>query len=279
MAEGLHAYIRAFDQYRKAVLTLLGATDDLATIQAQSVRVLTDPALAVAARYLAAPPISSDDLKILAGTRSLAQTEIRNDPALAATVMETILAGLDPRRFAWVAAGRRPTRAEREIAVQASAALLASQRVQTDRRTIAKKNQEQEVALHLRALPAKLSQVRPRPIPNLTHAPAPGEFCGESNVAGQKADIVVRLWDGRLMAIECKSSNTEVNSYKRLIHEAGGKSEHWLRALGEDQILPSAVLSGVFNLDNLDLAQNDRGLTLFWAHDLTPLGRFVDSAR
>jgi hypothetical protein len=103
-----------------------------------------------------------------------------------------------------------------------------------------------------------------------------GEFCGESIVGGDKADVVLRLNDTRLMLIECKVSNSAVNSFKRINHEAAGKARKWLSSFGTAHLVPTAVISGVFNINNLLRAQED-GLTLFWAHDLKKLGQFVAS--
>ena len=47
---------------------------------------------------------------------------------------------------------------------------------------------------------------------------------------------------------------------------------------GTAQVVPIAVLAGVFNLLNLEQAQ-DRGLALFWSHDLDRLGEFVGSTK
>jgi hypothetical protein len=79
--------------------------------------------------------------------------------------------------------------------------------------------------------------VKTREIPMLTAAPSPGEFCGETRLAGTRADVVARLRDGRVMAIECKVSNSAVNSYKRLIHDTGGKAATWYRTLGNAQVM------------------------------------------
>lgn len=76
------------------------------------------------------------------------------------------------------------------------------------------------------------------------------------------------------MPIECKVSNSALNSVKRLNNDAAAKAAQWLDALGRNQVVPSAVLSGVFNKHNLQDAQN-AGLTIFWAHNLKPLGRFI----
>lgn len=78
------------------------------------------------------------------------------------------------------------------------------------------------------------------------------------------------------MPIECKVSNSSLNSIKRLNNDASAKAESWIRDLGEIQIVPVAVLSGVYGLHSLDDAQR-RGLSLFWAHRLTDLTDWIDS--
>src|SRR4051794_2442493 len=72
MQEPLEAYLEAFDEYRGAVEDLLEATVDLTQLSEATEQVLTDPALLEAVRYLAGPPISADDLKVLADVESLA---------------------------------------------------------------------------------------------------------------------------------------------------------------------------------------------------------------
>jgi hypothetical protein len=87
---------------------------------------------------------------------------------------------------------------------------------------------------------------------------------------------LVRLPDRRCLAIECKVSNSAVNSFKRVNHEAMGKAREWLRAFGTAAVVPAAVLSGVFNTENLHAAQ-EGGLYLFWAHRLDDLRSFIQS--
>jgi hypothetical protein len=275
MGEPLEAYLEAFDTYRATVEDLLEMTVDLSRIDDAAVDVLTDPALLYAVRYLAGPPISEDDLKVLAEA-SLAPTTLRQNPEMAQRVVEIVLLGLDRNRFPWVAENREPDPLEREAAAMASAALIASRRVMTDRANESKTAQEEAVAERLVA--AGLTRVPTREITTLMDAPAPGEFCGESMFAGQKADIVVRLWDGRAMPIECKVSNSSTNSVKRLNRDAAAKAYSWLSDFGRVQTVPAAVLAGVYKRHNLEDAQN-RGLTIFWAHDLEPMIAFIEATR
>ncbi|HEY3115800.1 MAG TPA: XamI family restriction endonuclease [Chloroflexota bacterium] len=275
MKEPLEAYLQAFDKYRCAVERLLQMTDDLTAISNVAAEVLSEPVLLDAARYLASPPISMDDLRVLSEA-SLAPARIRADNALAHKIMDTVLLGLDGNRFPWVLQRRDPTDAERSAAVLASAALIASNRVVAERRAESNVTQETAVADALRG--AGLREMPRRTIANLDDAPARGEFCGESVFAGRKADLVIRLWDGRAMPMECKVSNSYVNSVKRLNNDAAVKAGQWLHDFGSVQTVPAALLAGVFKLANLEQAQQ-RGLTIFWSHGLDALVHFVEGTR
>jgi hypothetical protein len=199
---------------------------------------------------------------------------LNTDPEAARRVRDTVLHVLDPHRFPWVKEKRIPTDAERHAAVIASATAMAVQKVQTARRGEAK-------TLEARARAAlsdlHFDQVAVRPIKLLSTAPKPGEFCGESLLGPTRADLVIGLRDGRVLALECKVSNSAVNSYKRLVREAGGKATDWLRALGADQVVPGAVIGGVFNADNVIAAQS-KGLAIFWSHRLEDLTDFITIA-
>ncbi|WP_322080362.1 XamI family restriction endonuclease, partial [Burkholderia cenocepacia] len=120
--------------------------------------------------------------------------------------------------------------------------------------------------------------VASRKVSVLSDAPAPGEFCAESDLGGRKADVLVGLWDRRVMPIECKVSNSSTNSVKRLNNDAAVKAETWRKDFGQLQMVPSAVLGGVYKLHNLQDAQR-RGLSLFWAHDLNSLTNWISSTK
>jgi hypothetical protein len=252
---------------------LLEATVDLTRMSPPDMNVLTDPALLEALRYLAGPPISRDDLEVLADG-SLSPKQLKANPDMALRVVETILVALDRRRFPWVAEGREPGEAEREAAALASAALLATQRLSTSRRSESKDVQEQAVADSLAG--AGFEEVPTRTINTLDNAPRQGEFCRESLFGTRKADFVVGLWDGRRMPIECKVSNSSTNSVKRLNNDAAVKATRWLEQFGTVQTVPAAVISGVFKARNLKAAQ-ESGLTLFWAHHLDAMLEWVES--
>jgi hypothetical protein len=275
MSEPLEIYTEAYEKRRDAFDELVEKTIDLTQLREMAGDVLTDAALLEVVRYLAGPPISTDDLKTVAEA-SLAPTPIRKDGEMARRIIDTVLLGLDGRRFPWIKEGRTPTEAEREAAAIATTALIASQRVSTERRN--ESGAALETAVGDRLIAGGMVRVAPRQIDTLDDAPAVGEFCGESMFGGRKADVVVRLYDRRVLALECKVSNSSTNSIKRLNNDAAVKAVAWLREFGERQCVPGAVLAGVFKLKNLEDAQK-AGLTIFWAQDLDALWEFVESTK
>lgn len=271
--EPLEQYLAQFDEYQSVIEELLETTVDLSDLGSPLIEILTAPKLLEAFRYLAGPPISDDDLRVLAEA-VLSPKRLRQDAAMAERVRQVVISGLDRRRFPWVVSGREPTEAERQAAVIASAALLATRRLETSRRSDGKAEQEAAVRGALTALGFK--EVQSRKVSVLSDAPQPGEFCPESSLGGRKADVLVGLWDRRVMPIECKVSNSSTNSVKRLNNDAAVKAETWRKDFGQLQVVPTAVLGGVYKLHNLQDAQR-RGLSLFWAHDLGALTRWIDA--
>jgi hypothetical protein len=272
MEEPLEHYLDAFDLYRDVIEELLEVTVDLSLIREQATAVLTDTLTQEVVRYLAGPPISKDDLRVLADDASLAPSRLRRDPVMARRIIEIVMLGLDRGRFPWVAEDREPNDAERAAAAVATAALIASRRVVTKRANESKQGQEDDVEAVL-LNHAQFTRVGTRTINTLADAPEPGCFCRESLFGERKADLVVTLRDKRVMPIECKVSNSSTNSVKRLNNDAAAKAEAWSSLFGTRGVVPTAVLSGVYKRHNLEQAQRS-GLTLFWAHDLP--GPFVE---
>ncbi|HEU0078341.1 MAG TPA: XamI family restriction endonuclease [Longimicrobiaceae bacterium] len=276
MEEPLEDYLEAFEEYMGVTEDLLETTVDLTDLEGQALHILSDQGLTEAFRYLSGPPISLDDLKTLASAPSLHRKHLEKDPSLVRRIVQTVLIGLDRQRFPWLLEGREPSEAERSAAVLASAALMATRRVGTKRRSAGKREQEERVEAAL--LMAGMRRVPTRNITNLALAPEMGEFCRESMLGNRKADFVVRLWDQRILPIECKVSNSATNSVKRLNNDAAAKAEVWRQDFGARQVVPAAVLSGVYKLRNLEDAQA-RGLSLFWAHDLDVMLQWIEATR
>lgn len=232
--------------------------------------------LGEALRYLSGPPISDDDLQVIADVDSIAPGVLKKDPEALRKVFGVIERVIDPFRFPWMEAGTVPTEQQKEVALLASSVLLAAQRIATERRIEGKDGQETKVKNYLRTL--GFVEVPAATINTIVKGPQSMQFCAECQLGERKADVVVRLHDTRLMALECKVSNSATNSVKRLNNDAAVKAEYWLKVFGTSQVVPAAVLSGVFKVMNLEQAQT-RGLAMFWSHDLDKLGVFIESTK
>jgi hypothetical protein len=264
-------YSSHFGEAQRAIEHLLGLSDDLRKISETDSAAVIDDYLE-ALRYVAAPPVSLDDLITLSGIPLADFGEEDCWPA----VVDTVLALVDTHRFSWLADDREPTEAERYAAVISTAAQIAARRILTARANESKDTQETLVKTALGA--AALTEVKPRVISTLRTAPQPGEFCGESMLGSRKADIVVGLWDDRILAIECKVSNSKINSVKRIKNDAAVKAKLWIQEFGDRLIVPAAVIAGVYHAPNLLSAQAD-GLTIWWSHDIAQMISWVNAAR
>jgi len=271
LGEGSEPYRRAFEQARPRVEALFEATGDLRALSAEVLR--SDPKLIEAARYLTGPPLSQDDLDTVSGGRVSNRRSIA--PALAARALRTIQAFLDPFRCPWLASGEKPARPEVHAAIDWTASLWAVERCRTARRGEESAGQEEAVAALL--VGCGLSQASNlRRIQSLDDLER-GLFTREVILGRAKADLAARLKDGRLLAIECKASNSALNSVKRLNRETVGKADSW-RTLYGQQVVTVAVLSGVFKVANLIDAQT-AGVFICWEHDLSPLTEFLSRVR
>src|SRR6266568_2219862 len=269
-AGGRTAYPKKFKECLEQVEALFEATDDLLDFTGD--KFATDSTLVAAARFLGGPPISEDDLETLVS----ASVGKRLFPEVAARVAEVLKAAWDPMRFLWLDTGRKPSPQGRQAAMNWTAGIWAVERVRTDLRNQRSKDQQDAVAAALTAY-GYVDMPRPtgRHISSLDDVPR-GKFMRNAWLAGKDCDVAVRLHDGRLLAIECKVSNSSVNSIKRLINDAGGKADIWAKVYGA-QVIPAAVLSGVFRLVNLVEAQAKHNVFIIWEHDLAPLKRFLNA--
>ena len=271
--EPLELYLELFDEYQGTVEEVLEQTVDLSELRAQAPGLLADERKFEVLRYFSGPPVSKDDLKVLIQAKSLAASRFKSDPELVDRLVGFIQDWHDRRRFPWVKDSWEPEEDDRKAAILATSALLAMRRLETMRRNQGKKLQEELVATQLRR---SFDQVDPRTVLTLSNAPKSGEFCRESLFGSRKADFIVGLPDGRTMALECKVSNSATNSIKRLNNDAAVKAVTWRDEFGTIQVVTAAVLGGVYALRNLVDAQT-KGLTVFWAHDLTAMLRWMRS--
>lgn len=278
-AEPLEAWLREVDM-RSAEFQQLFDKHGIAKpedLTAADVPVIIESGLLDALRYLPGPPISADDLKNLAEVKSLSPARLRKDPTAAQRLLDVIRASVDPRRFPWLAENREPTVEERRVAIFASALMHAAPRTLSARRTVAKGGQEKAVRDELGA--HGLKPLHLRKVKTYAEFPPPGIFSeNEVQFGPKKADVLARLWDDRMLPIECKVSNSAVNSFKRLNHETLSKYTAWIDAFGRSNVVPTAVLAGVYSPSNVMDAQS-AGLAVFWCHRISDLGAFVESTK
>lgn len=250
-----------------------------------------------ALRYLAYPPISQDDLIATAEIVSFTPKTIDAksapqdsaeipDAKSAKRVMQTIGDSLDSVRFEWLIdpSGFKAKNQEaaalvaaKKFALESTAMMMSAQQTQTARRSTEKSELESQV--HTLLISQGFAEKPKKKLLNtgdLHKNLAYGEFMKECTVSTENADFVVCLNDGRFLFIECKASNSEINSRKRLNKEATKNVKVWLDAFG-NSIVGSCAIRGIFKPDYVIEAQN-HGVHIFWAHNLTALSDFLKSA-
>ena len=227
-------------------------------------------------RYLGAPPISTDDLQTLAETK-LGIAALRDDGAAAKRLLDVMRQIVDPRRFPWIAEGRSATPQELASAQFCTTALIASQRVQTLRRGDEQAAVEGAVKGMLVGMGWSAAARNLRGVQALlTDSPQPRTYMSQTNLGTSNADVIVRLDNNRLLAIECKGSNSEINSRKRLNKEAAQNARAWSERFGSE-VVAAVVLQGVFKARYVEEAQNTPML-VFWSHRLDDLRQFIARA-
>lgn len=228
-------------------------------------------------RYMTCPVVSADDFKSVSGVGTTARNRLA-DPDLARDAMSYLSRNLNECLFPWMHEGIEPTQVDLEAAKRTIAALVAEQKIKTLMRNRPSRDQEEAVRSAL-IKQARFKMVSAHPIDIVSDAPQPGQvFDKETSVGGVRADIVLGLHDGRFMALECKVSNSGVNSYKRLNHEVTDKVEKWSAMFGNNGVVGGCVLQGIFEVDNLMSAQQS-GVSIFWSRDLGALVSYVESTR
>lgn len=272
-------YLEAFSLLEKANNALLGSLRRLSERPVDAAwlaKVLSNDDLKTALRYIGAPPISEDDLKTLTGD-SLAPTLVKKSPERAERICEVMVQIVDPKRFPWIYEDRKPTKEELKRAIVASTVVAAAQRVQTSRRS----DERQAVEGGVRGLLLGADWKRvPAPkggIKNIRRdAPEPNQFMEGATLGKNGADFIVGLEDHRILAIECKGSNSEINSRKRINKEVANNAQAWLREFGDEMLVPAAAIQGVFKPAYIAEAQ-EVPVVFFWGHRLEDLKRFLDA--
>ena len=219
-------------------------------------------------RHLMAPPISQDQFALLcADYPKSAETSGRGVSASAATsVAKVFLAGRDRNVTRWLDGNRQPTINQIRNLLRAVVPLLSVQNTATVRR--GRMSFEQEGAV-VSLLSAKgWAQQTTGLISNLTDV-KPLHFLHKARFATktrpQEVDVACGLPGTVVMAMECKVTNDETNSVKR-INDVLKKATAWQAHWGSF-VRTAALLQGVIAFKDVERLL-DGNVEVFWSHDL-----------
>lgn len=229
-------------------------------------------------RHLLAPPVSQDQFKLLCPDWS--KSSEKSGKGLASSKSLAVAATFAERRSrhltAWVGRNRGPFLAELSGAIGAVAPLMANQRLATARRNRFAALQEAAVL----DLLASRNWDRLQSGPVLTGGQLPARhFMHKTRFASgptqtQEVDVACGLGATMILALECKVTNDESNSVKRIndvLKKAHAWKEHWGAF-----VKPAALLQGVIKPSEISRLV-DGGVEVFWTHRLDLLGEWIDA--
>lgn len=219
-------------------------------------------------RHLMAPPLSQDQFKLICPEYSK-QAENNGKPIEASSariVVDAILPRLDPGFVSWMAAGRSPRRQEVRTVLKVAAALIAQQRFATARRTRYAFEQESAV---IQLLESEGWMRQKSGIVAVGASVQPKHFMHKTRFATKtlpaEVDIACGLKNTIVLAMECKVTNDETNSVKR-INDVLKKAEAWKTHWGSF-VRTAALLEGVVAAKDVQRLA-DADVEVFWSHDL-----------
>jgi len=228
-------------------------------------------------RHLMAPPMSQDQFKLLAPSWSKGTEKSGKglDTESSMFVAKILLEWIDHGIASWLSSGQQPRVREIRQLYERAASLIAYGRFYTDRRTQISSRQEQEL---LTVLERKgWQRIASRPVVEQSTLSAK-QFMHKTKFATrtlpQEVDVACGLGKSCILAVECKVTNDETNSVKRVndvIKKAGAWKDHW-----GNFVKTAALLQGVIKpADVQRLIAAD--VVVFWSHDLDSFERWIDA--
>jgi hypothetical protein len=231
-------------------------------------------------RHLMAPPLSQDQFKLICPSWQKGTEKSGRPMSLAAA--RVVVAAFAQRRLRsltpWIDASRAPTLPEVRRLLLAISPLIAIQRFTTERRNAAAAAQEQSVIDLLQRrgwtmLASRLIDTRA--------ALAPREFMHKTRFAtspnasqAQEVDIACGLRGTYVLAMECKVTNDETNSVKR-INDVLKKATAWQNHWG-NFVETAALLQGVIKPSDVHRLLRAR-VHVFWSHDLAAFEAWISA--
>jgi len=220
-------------------------------------------------RHLTAPPISQDQFKLVCPLWRKGSE--KPGGRVTSTEAQAIAAAFEQRRSrtltTWLDHKRSAQRFEQARLLWSIAPLIASQQVSTIQRTRAANIQESAVVALLDSMgwtrePARLLDTRAAlPLKHYMHKTRYATASG----APQEVDLAMGLGNTVVLAMECKVSNDQTNSIKR-VNDVLKKATAWHQHWGSF-VKTAALLQGV--IEPRDVWRLlDAGVEVFWSHNL-----------
>jgi hypothetical protein len=229
-------------------------------------------------RHMVAPPKSQDQFKLLcpAYSKSCENKGSGLKARVAQEVATLIIERMDPSIGKWLRHKRPPQRREIEEVFHRVSPIIAAQMAATARRNRLAFEQESAVMSLLIAngwtkLPSRLIDTRAQV--NEKHFMHKTRFA-TSTVAHQEVDIACGLAGTFVLAMECKVTNDETNSVKR-INDVLKKHSAWKSHWGSF-VETAALLEGVIAPKDVQRLE-DNGVRIFWSHDLNEFSSWLST--
>lgn len=220
-------------------------------------------------RHLLAPPVSQDQFKLLCPLWKKASENKRRPLSadVATAISAVIKTRLNNDLVRWKRANRQITRRDVTDLLRAVSALMAAQSFSTGQRKRMAIRQEKSVVDLLAA--HGWTRLKSKTIHTTGAIPSKHFMHKTRFVSGktgkQEVDIACGLKDTYVLAMECKVTNDETNSVKR-INDVLKKAAAWKAQWGAF-VVTAALLEGVIAAkDAQRLSDND--VEVFWSHDL-----------
>jgi hypothetical protein len=229
-------------------------------------------------RQLLAPPMSQDQFKLVCPqwnkSSENGKKPLRVTAASAAALV--LKERLDLGVVTWLQGTRPRSRRDLTTLLRVASTLMALQKVSTARRTRLAFEQEYATVKLLsdsgwKQLPSKLLDTRAAVPP--MHFMHKTRFATNTTTP-QEVDIACGLQGGYVLAMECKVTNDETNSVKRIndvLKKAKAWKDHW-----GSFVITAALLQGVIAAKDVQRL-TDGGVDVFWSHDLNEFEMWLSS--
>ena len=227
-------------------------------------------------RHLLAPPMSQDQFSLLCPEypKRNEKNGTALNPVASDAVAKAILDGRDRTITEWLSSGNQPTVTQIRNLVRSVVPLLSLQIAATLRRNRLSAQQEGAVVDLLSGkgwtrqgstLIATLDTVQRR------HFMHKARFATKTRP--QEVDIACGLGNTTVLAMECKVTNDETNSIKRIndvLKKAAAWHDHW-----GSFVRTAALLQGAIAIKDVERLLEAK-VHVFWSHDLTAFEAWLE---